>query len=521
MHAPLHEKQMHYDFISHFKGDESYENHPRQTPKVFYCLTQPEPPKSANLIAASTKLLNEFGISQPLSPRDVELLAGNSKDLALSPYAVCYGGHQFGHWAGQLGDGRAISLGELKDQKGELWEFQLKGAGLTPYSRTADGKAVLRSSVREYLMSEAMHHLGIPSTRALSLVGTGEQVLRDMFYDGRPAYEPGAVVCRLAPSFLRFGNFELFAWRQDKDGLMQLCKYVMERFFPHIDPNNPQAYREFAQTIARKTIALIVEWQRVGFTHGVMNTDNMSAIGLTIDYGPFSMLDRFYQEFTPNTTDLPGRRYAFGSQPSVAIWNILRLVDCFRIIEDQDEFSEQLTEELKTYFYSCYGDMMAKKTGLSQLNEAERAPLINDFMEILELGGIDYTNGFQCLKSGFSLDLSQFSNKLSSFSYKTLDASINDKIVNFARNYLQALEALPHQSDSREEMQKANPVFILRNYLLFEAITELEEGKRSLFERLVAAIENPYKQSIDEKLKANAPSWAEKTPGCSQLSCSS
>ncbi|MFK7826061.1 MAG: YdiU family protein [Oligoflexales bacterium] len=521
MLGPLHQKQFEYDFISHFQGDDSYLKTPRQTPDVFYCLTQPQATIAPSLIAASSKLMQDFSIEEPLSQRDVAILGGNCQDLNLKPYAVCYGGHQFGHWAGQLGDGRAICLGELTDKNKNLWEVQLKGAGLTPYSRSADGKAVLRSSVREYLMSEAMHHLGVETTRAISLVGTGEAVVRDMFYDGRAADEPGAVVCRLAPSFLRFGNFELFASRQDKAGLMQLCQYVIKRFFPSIDPMDEQAYRQFIKILGKKTVELIVEWQRVGFTHGVMNTDNMSAIGLTIDYGPYSMLDRFYQEFTPNTTDLPGRRYAFGAQPSIAIWNVLRLVDCFKIIEDQDTFQEELTEELKEHFYKSYGTMMAKKMGLSQLKEKKRIPIINDFLHLLEEGGLDYTNGFQCLRTAASKDRSNFSEKLASTSYRTLDAVINELLVSFTREYLQAFTSQANPSQAQDEMAKSNPVFTLRNYLLFEAIAELTEGKRTIFEQLETAIQNPYQMTADPKLCDNAPDWAERMPGCSQLSCSS
>jgi uncharacterized protein with ACT and thioredoxin-like domain len=223
----------------------------------------------------------------------------------MEPYAACYGGHQFGNWAGQLGDGRAITLGEVVNERGERWELQLKGAGPTPYSRTADGRAVLRSSIREFLCSEAMHHLGVPTTRALSVVTTGDAVVRDMFYDGNAEEEPGAIVCRVAPSFIRFGNFEIFAARNDLAMLEQLVDFTIARDFAHlmVMPDVSARRAAWYAEVCERTARLMVHWMRVGFVHGVMNTDNMSILGLTIDYGPYGWIDDFNPNWTPNTTD--------------------------------------------------------------------------------------------------------------------------------------------------------------------------------------------------------------------------
>jgi uncharacterized protein YdiU (UPF0061 family) len=253
----------------------------------------------------------------------------------MRPYAARYGGHQFGVWAGQLGDGRAITLGELMPRPGERWELQLKGAGRTPYSRTADGRAVLRSSVREFLCSEAMHFLGVPTTRALSLVATGDIVVRDMFYDGNPMPEPGAVVCRVAPSFVRFGNFEIHASRGENELLQRLADYIITEHFKELGPPTPEVYKLWFEEVCRRTGVMIAHWMRVGFVHGVMNTDNMSILGLTIDYGPYGWLEGYDPAWTPNTTDLPGRRYAYGRQPDVAAWNLARLANALGpLIED-------------------------------------------------------------------------------------------------------------------------------------------------------------------------------------------
>ena len=246
-----------------------------------------------------------------MRPRFAQVFGGNALLAGMEPYAANYGGHQFGNWAGQLGDGRAITLGEAINARGERWELQLKGAGPTPYSRTADGRAVLRSSVREFLCSEAMHHLGVPTTRALCLVATGEQVVRDMFYDGHPQPEPGAIVCRVAPSFMRFGNFELPASRGDA-AAARAARRLRD---PHATSRSCRARATGALTTLRapgsrevceRTALMVAHWMRVGFVHGVMNTDNMSILGLTIDYGPYGWLDDFDLDWTPNTTDARG-----------------------------------------------------------------------------------------------------------------------------------------------------------------------------------------------------------------------
>lgn len=326
------------DFVSSFDGDKSGDLTPRQTPGKLYSKALPTAVSAPKLLAWSDDLAKELEISDLQISRsndngnfqtDIDILAGNLVTPSMQPYAACYAGHQFGNWAGQLGDGRAITLGELQTSRGKLFELQLKGAGPTAYSRRADGRAVLRSSVREYLMSEAMHYLGVPTTRALSLVSTGDPVMRDMFYDGHPAYEAGAIVARVAPGFLRFGNFEMPAARNEIDNLKKLVDWTIEHFYPHItgDDKILMWYKE----IVERTASLMAEWMRVGFVHGVMNTDNMSILGLTIDYGPYGFVDDYDPNYTPNTTDLPGRRYAFGKQPAVAKWNLGCLAEPLRL----------------------------------------------------------------------------------------------------------------------------------------------------------------------------------------------
>ena len=278
-------------FVAELPADPESENYRRQV-AACYSHVDPTPVSGPRLIGWSPEVAALLDL--PADPGDGEALAevftGNRLLPGMQPIATCYGGHQFGNWAGQLGDGRAINLGEIVNKKGERWTLQLKGAGPTPYSRTADGLAVLRSSLREFLCSEAMFHLGVPTTRALSLTLTGEEVVRDILYDGHPAPEPGAVVCRVAPSFTRFGHFEILAARRDTELLRQLLDFTIATDFPHLTAADAKArYLDWFDDVTRRTADMVVHWMRVGFVHGVMNTDNMSALGLTIDYGPLRL----------------------------------------------------------------------------------------------------------------------------------------------------------------------------------------------------------------------------------------
>ena len=316
-------------FTRELPADSEIDNQCRQVTGACYSFVKPLSVCAPKLVACSRDMAELLDLSSETceSPEFSEVFAGNRLLPGMEPYATCYGGHQFGNWAGQLGDGRAINLGEVINRDSRRWVLQLKGAGPTPYSRAADGLAVLRSSLREFLCSEAMFHLGVPTTRALSLILTGEQVERDMFYDGHPVLEPGAVVCRAAPSFTRFGSFQIFSARGETALLQRFLDYTIRTDFPHLGEPSKQVYNQWFEEVCRTTAEMIVHWMRVGFVHGVMNTDNMSALGLTIDYGPYGWLENYDTGWTPNTTDAGGRRYCFGNQPSIAHWNLVQLAN--------------------------------------------------------------------------------------------------------------------------------------------------------------------------------------------------
>ena len=505
-------------FVSEFPGDISMNTFQRQTPGVLYALINPAGFENAELILFNEKLSEEIGLGKIENEKDLDFLNSNYIPSHIKTYATAYAGHQFGNWAGQLGDGRAIFAGEIENEAGKKTEIQWKGAGATPYSRHADGRAVLRSTVREYLISEALHFLNIPTTRSLSISFTGENVIRDIMYSGNPKPEKGAVMIRTAESFLRFGHFELVSAQKDYDLLKKLADFAIKNYFPEITSEGKQKYIDWFSTVSKKTADLMVEWFRVGFTHGVMNTDNMSVLGLSIDFGPFSMLDEYDLNFTSNTTDLPGRRYAFGQQGKIAQWNIWQLANAiFPLIEDSEAL-EKILNEFSNYLWQQHDEMLCRKFGFDELKESDEK-FFTEWQTLMQELKIDYTLFFNKLEN--------FGNGLNSEAlfgdifYKNISEKDYEKLNNFLDSYEKRLgENKISRIESKDLMKKANPKFILRNYLLFECIEELNEGRRDLFDKLLNALQNPYEEIYPE-FSVKRPSKYDETPGCSMLSCSS
>ena len=447
----------------------------------------------------------------------------------MEPYAARYGGHQFGHWAGQLGDGRAITLTEVICPDGRRRELQLKGAGRTPYSRTADGRAVLRSSVREFMCSEAMHHLGVPTTRALSLVGTGETVVRDMFYDGNSAAEPGAVVCRVAPTFVRFGNFEILAAQREFDLLKQLADYVIRTHFPALASiPAPDVYAQWFAEICRRTAVMMAHWMRVGFVHGVMNTDNMSILGLTIDYGPYGWLEGFDPDWTPNTTDAEGRRYRYGNQPQIAHWNLSRLASALHpLINDEAALVRGLAV-FESTFSETARRMLADKLGWSVIVLPDDEILLVDLLGLLQEVETDMTLFFRALADvpmDDTVDDAALIAPITEAFYDlgSLAGAPREHLVNWLQQYRQRVrrDGVPDAA-RRAKMNLVNPKYVLRNYLAQQAIDALAVGDASVLNRLMNVLQRPYdEQPGQNDLAARRPEWARHKAGCSALSCSS
>lgn len=526
-------EDLHFDnsFTRDLPADQEPDNFRRQVQHACFSTVLPEKVINPQLVAYSKEVANQLGLSDATCTSELftKVFVGNSVLSGMEPYAMCYGGHQFGSWAGQLGDGRAINLGEVVTATNQRHVLQLKGAGPTPYSRNADGLAVLRSSVREFLCSEAMFHLGVPTTRALSIITTGESVLRDMFYDGHPKNEPGAVVCRVAPSFLRFGNFEILAARQELYLLKQLIDYTITTDFPHLGRPSKSTYLAWFQEITTTTVEMILHWMRVGFVHGVMNTDNMSILGLTIDYGPYGWLEGYDANWTPNTTDAQGRRYSYSNQPHIGQWNLLQLANAiYPLIEDKNAI-EGVLQTYSSQFQAGWNSMMAEKIGLAAFVAETDDQLIGDLIDILQEVETDMTIFFRNLAnvSGDErhTDINHSSHPLHHAYYNPEKRDIDyiTKMNNWLKRYQIRLDNDSQTQQQRQKkMNQVNPKYVLRNYLAQLAIDKAETGDNSLVNELLEVLRHPYdEQPENEKYAEKRPEWARNKAGCSMLSCSS
>lgn len=510
-------------FVAELPADPQQGAGVREVRAASYSPVDPTPVAAPRLLAWSreTAALLDLEESDVASPEFAQVFGGNALLQGMQPFAANYGGHQFGHWAGQLGDGRAISLGEAINAAGQRWELQLKGAGPTPYSRSADGRAVLRSSIREFLCSEAMHHLGVPTTRALSLVTTGEPVIRDMFYDGHPRAEPGAIVCRVAPSFLRFGNYELPASRGELPLLKQLADFTIRRDFPEMEGDGEALYTQWFAQVCERTAVMVAHWMRVGFVHGVMNTDNMSILGLTIDYGPYGWIDDYDPDWTPNTTDAQGRRYRFGWQPKIAYWNLTRLAGALSpLFASAEPLQEGLQRYRETYARADH-DNIARKLGLAECREEDVA-LMEDLQSLLHAGEVDMSIFFREL-AWVDPAVPTLDPLNGAFYDADKRAATEPALLDWLRRYAARIGSDPLDSGARQaRIRLANPRFVLRNYLAQQAIDRAEQGDAAGIEELLEVMRHPYdEQSGREAFAQRRPDWARDRAGCSMLSCSS
>ncbi|MCB0651114.1 MAG: YdiU family protein [Saprospiraceae bacterium] len=516
-------------FNKELPADPNLSNSRRQVFEACYSYVTPRIPSQPVLVHAADDMVEAIGLSKGAEKTldFLQVFSGAKVLEGTEPYAMCYGGHQFGNWAGQLGDGRAINLAEVVHEN-KRWALQLKGAGETPYSRTADGLAVLRSSIREHLCSEAMFHLGVPTTRSLSLILTGDQVMRDMLYDGNPAYEKGAVVCRVAPSFIRFGNFQIFSARKDLATLRQLADYTIRHFFPKIEAGTKNGYIQFFREVAQRTLDMVIEWQRIGFVHGVMNTDNFSILGLTIDYGPYGWLEGYDPNWTPNTTDKDQRRYRFGNQPGIAFWNLVQLGNALYPLVEEAEPFEEILEQFKSDFAVKYPAMMRSKLGLQSEKEGDHE-LIAALEKQLQATETDMTIFFRLLskvKKGQEVGHpSDFLTLVKDAFYtpEELKDEVEKSWGEWFEKYVARLGLEVDSDEAREiKMNEVNPKYVLRNYMAQLAIDKADEGDFSLIDELYELLKNPYsEQSENQKWFTKRPEWAREKVGCSMLSCSS
>ncbi len=520
-------------FVDALPGDADTRNVPREVAGAVWSPVEPKRVAAPRLVAwsAETAELLGVGAGEP-GPELVAALSGNGLLPGSRPFAMGYGGHQFGNWAGQLGDGRAINLGERRGSDGDLWTLQLKGAGPTPFSRTADGLAVLRSSVREFLCSEAMHHLGVPTTRALSLTLTGEQVWRDMFYDGRAAQEPGAVVCRVARSFVRFGSFELPASRGDVELLRRIADTTIAWHFGHLVPSSgeigPEVYVAWFRELLERNVDLAVHWMRVGFVHGVLNTDNLSILGETIDYGPYGWLENYDPNWTPNTTDGEGKRYAYGNQPAIVHWNLTRLASAIVPLVGNVEPLQEAVNSFQDLYQSRYLGMLASKLGLLGFEPTTDPQLFEALLRLLQAAETDMTVFFRGLGELSAAESEATEPELdllkrALYRESELTSALRGDWVDWFECWRGRVRVDGRSDEERSAaMHAVNPIYVLRNYLAQVGIDKAAVGDFSEVAQLLEVLRRPYEQQPGaERFAEKRPEWARHKPGCSMLSCSS
>jgi uncharacterized protein YdiU (UPF0061 family) len=481
-----------------------FDNSYARLPTAFYAKLNPTPftdaPYLVHANAAAAQLI-DLDPDQFCRPEFTGLLGGGMLSEGMDSLAMLYSGHQFGIYVPQLGDGRAILLGQAANERGETWDLHLKGAGMTPFSRDGDGRAVLRSTIREYLCSEAMHGLGIPTTRALSIVGSDDKVYREQV-------ETGAMLLRMAPSHVRFGTFEVFYYRRQYEHLGLLADYVIARHFPEFKAAQDRYARVFAEVVER-TAKLIAQWQAIGWAHGVMNTDNMSILGLTLDYGPFGFMEHYDPGFVCNHSDHNGR-YAFDQQPYIGLWNLSCLAQTFLPLVEK----ELLQSALAAYtpmFERQYLDLMRAKMGL---NEAmpEDDGLMRDFLGLLQANHADYTIVFR--------ELGELRSEPGGVSGPVGEHFADrERWEAWVARYRERLRK-EHSRDGerRERMMKVNPKYVLRNYLAQTAIERAQRKDFSEIGRLLTVLQDPYSEHPGmESYAAPPPDWGRRLA----VSCSS
>ncbi len=466
-------------------------------PGEFWEARNPTPLPDPYLVAISDDAAKLVGLDPALAAEDPQFLAiaaGNALPPDAAPIATVYAGHQFGSWAGRLGDGRAILLGEVAG-----YEWQLKGSGLTAFSRWADGRAVLRSTIREFLCSEAMDALGIPTTRALCIVGSDEPVYREQA-------ETAAVLTRLAPSHIRFGSFEMFHYGDRSDLVRTLADYTIDRYYPHLRESGGEKYLGLLREVVARTARLVAQWQAAGFAHGVMNTDNMSILGLTIDYGPFGFLDAYDPAFVCNHSDDFGR-YAFDRQPTIALWNCYALAEALGSLLDIDA-ARAVLEGFEPIFQAAYLTLLRAKLGV-QTEEEDDALLLGDLHRLMERDAADYTGVWRSLST-----VSQDGEGTFSRWFRDREA-----ITAWLERYRARLRREASDDAARaHRMNSVNPKYVLRNYLAQTAIEAAQRKDFSEVSRLLAVLRHPFEdQPENEAYAAPPPDWGRRLV----VSCSS
>lgn len=466
----------------------------------FFSFVDPSPlTNNPRLIHLNRELIDCLNLHDVSDVTWQNIISGSVKCKNYQPTASLYMGHQFGVPVSKLGDGRAILIAEHQSSDGVSWEFQLKGAGVTPYSRMGDGRAVLRSSIREYLVSHAMDKLSIPTTLALGLLVSNDKVVRE-------EVESAAIVLRVAESFLRFGSFEYFAHHDKPQELVKLIKFTIHNYFSNIDADDTNYVSKFLQEVVTRTAKMVASWQSVGFVHGVMNTDNMSILGLTIDYGPYAFLDTYEPKHIFNHSDSEGR-YTYANQPHIAWWNLYRLAESLTVIDEvNEELLQPILDSFASHYNREYQNIMWQKLGVDDYIKVSDKELLEDVLKFMQANNFDWTYFWRKLSSEYGMN--ELVTKYPNVGF--------DEI--FTRIKLEQSRTIRSQDNIYLDMQNVNPAIILRSHLLHMAINKAKSGDYSEVDTLFKLISDPYDE-LDgyEYYYQLPPEWASHL----SLSCSS
>ena len=486
----------------------SLENNYLRLPELSYSRHRPRPLKNQSLIHFNSDAAQLIGLDPAEAKRAdfLDLMTGVKPLPDTDPIALCYAGHQFGHLVPRLGDGRAILLSQVRNADNDLWDLQLKGAGLTLYSRDGDGRAVLRSTIREYLCSAAMHGLGIPTTHALFISGSTEEVYREQI-------ETGAMLLRMAPSHIRFGSFEYFFYSQRYDDLKKLADFVLQSYYPQcLQTKNP--YQALLANAVRTTASLIAQWQAAGFSHGVMNSDNMSIHGITLDYGPFGFMEQYDPGFVCNHSDHQGR-YAFAKQPEVGLFNLSCLAQALLPLLDENtesavEMARHELAQYQTQFTTHYAAHQRAKLGLLDAMEDDQV-LVQALLDIMQTNQVDFTLCFR------ALSIADIQQRNSAVRNLFIDREAADHWLEEYQQRLQQEDSI--DAERSVYMKQENPKYILRNYMAEVAIRKAsDEQDYTEIERLMRCLARPYDEQPEfEDYAAQPPDWAQRL----SVSCSS
>ena len=513
-------------FVTQLPADPILENYSRIVKNCLFSFVNNKLPNSLETILFSAEIANKLNLNiSKFNGKELkELQEYLTNERNIQAYAACYGGHQFGNWAGQLGDGRALTFAEIETSDGQSFDFQLKGSGTTPYSRIFDGKATLESSIREFIGSESLRRLGIPTTNIMAVMSTGENILRNEGNEFEK-HQRGAISIRVSPSLIRFGSFELPFYERNSRVLNELIQHTIKNNFKE---NPIEDVLGFFKKVVDRTALLVAKWQSIGFVHGVLNTDNMSIIGETIDFGPFGFMEEYREDWTPNLTDRGMKRYAYGRQPDICPWNLTKLAKTLTESVDNVSDLKTILDSFMVTYEDHFYQIIGQKLGIGRIPVNQLKDLVDCLIDALKTSKVDFTLFFREFGKVCQIDLLNLSDFFARIENSFYDFPSSIKNSQKWQTFLDKFNSLcwvfniEFSENRKIEMEKINPKFVPRNWILKRVTDECEKGNYELLEKVYAMVKAPYTENVAfDEFYSKQPGWTiENNKGC-QLSCSS